>query len=138
MENKTYGKIIQGVGGLYSVRILDAPDNSLLAGNVVPCRARGSFRHNNLSPLPGDNVVLLPTTQVSEKIEKKSEATDFVIDDIIDRKNSLIRPPMANLDCVFVSLAAAKPMPMPSGEDFVRSGTVNSLKAATPIAILSL
>lgn len=117
MENKAYGKIIQGVGGLYSVRITEATDDTSLVGNIVPCRARGSFRHNDISPLPGDNVVLLPTTLNDEKADKKGERTDFVIDDITDRKNSLIRPPMANLDYLFITMAAAAPTPVISTVD---------------------
>lgn len=116
MGNKVYGKIMQGVGGLYSVRILDAPESELI-GAVTLCRARGSFRHNNLSPLPGDNVVLIPTTQIADASEKKSENTDFVIDDIVERKNALIRPPMANLDYLFITMAAAAPTPVLSTID---------------------
>lgn len=65
-------------------------------------RARGSFRHNNISPLVGDNVVL----------DISQGESNAVIDEICERKNSLIRPAMANLDCVFVAMAAAKPAPM--------------------------
>jgi ribosome biogenesis GTPase len=40
-----------------------------------------------------------------------------VIDEISERKNSLIRPPVANIDCIFVSMAAAQPAPMPDMTD---------------------
>lgn len=115
MENKLYGKIIQGVGGLYTVRLTDASEPTV--GRDVACRARGSFRHNNISPLPGDNVILLPTTEAADVKQKESERTDFVIDEIVDRKNSLIRPPMANLDYLFITMAAAAPTPVLSTVD---------------------
>lgn len=115
MENKLYGKIIQGVGGLYTVRLSGSPESP--SGRDVACRARGSFRHNNISPLPGDNVLLLPTTEASEAKQKEGERTDFVIDEIVDRKNSLIRPPMANLDYLFITMAAAAPAPVLSTVD---------------------
>ena len=113
MSNKVYGKILQGVGGLYSVRITsdDHTDKNLI-GHTVSCRARGSFRHNNLSPLAGDNVTLSSTRD-----EKADNSEEYVIEEICERKNSLIRPPIANLDFLFVTLSAAKPTPILSTID---------------------
>ena len=91
MEIKMNGKIISSVGGLYSVE--------LESGERICCRARGSFRHSGVSPLVGDNVTLV------------GEGAETVIDEIGERKNSLIRPPLANLDTLFVTLSAAKPEP---------------------------
>ena len=112
MENKMHGKIIQGVGGLYSVRVLSSPQSPELVGQTALCRARGSFRHNNISPLPGDDVIISPTTEPQEKNGRERENADFVIDEIGERKNSLIRPPMANLDYLFITMAAAAPTPI--------------------------
>ena len=113
MSNKIYGKILQGVGGLYSVRITDGDltDKNLI-GHTVSCRARGSFRHNDLSPLAGDNVVLSSTRD-----EKTDNVDEYVIDEICERKNALIRPPLANLDYLFVTLSASKPTPVLSTID---------------------
>ena len=106
MSNTVKGKIINGVGGLYTVRLLE--DTALPAGSKIKCRARGSFRHEKLSPLPGDTVTLL----FSESGDNKDKnASDFVIDAIDERKNSLIRPPMANLDYLFITMASASPTP---------------------------
>ena len=91
------GKIIEGVGGLYTVRCEEGGEVKL-----VSCRAKGVFRHEKITPLVGDNV----------SIDVSAGEENAVIDEILERKNSLIRPPMANLDCVFVSMAAAKPAPM--------------------------
>ena len=85
--------ITKGVGGLYTVR---RPD-----GSTVACRARGSFRHDGITPLVGDRVTLVEDGEQG-----------FVIDAICERKNALIRPPMANLDCIFVTMAAASPAPI--------------------------
>ncbi|MBR5817652.1 MAG: ribosome small subunit-dependent GTPase A, partial [Clostridia bacterium] len=41
-----------------------------------------------------------------------SETAEFVIDEIYQRSNSLIRPPMANLDYLFIVFAAKKPSPV--------------------------
>jgi len=102
MQEQTYGKILQGVGGLYTVRVLATPEQELV-GQSVNCRARGSFRHDNISPLPGDNVILLPA---------ETSGDEFVIDEICERQNSLIRPPMANLDYIFITMSAAAPAPV--------------------------
>jgi ribosome biogenesis GTPase len=91
------GRIIEGVGGLYTVRCEEGDEVKL-----VSCRAKGVFRHERITPLVGDNV----------SIDVSAGEENAVIDEILERKNSLIRPPMANLDCVFVSMAAAKPAPM--------------------------
>lgn len=91
------GKIIGGVGGLYTVRCEEGDEVKL-----IPCRAKGVFRHEKITPLVGDNV----------SIDASAGEKNAVIDEILERKNFLIRPPMANLDCVFVSMAAAKPAPM--------------------------
>ena len=93
MEHNETSIIIKGVGGLYTVRRSD--------GSTVACRARGSFRHDGITPLVGDRVTLLEDGEQG-----------IVIDEILARKNSLIRPPMANLDCIFVTMAAASPTPI--------------------------
>jgi ribosome biogenesis GTPase len=119
MENRSYGKIIQGVGGLYTVRITDVSEGQdrSAVGQLVECRARGSFRHNNITPLPGDGVVLMPTTEAADAPIKEKERTELVIDAILERKNALIRPPMANLDYIFITMAAAAPTPVLSTVD---------------------
>ncbi len=101
MENTLKGKIIKGVGGLYSVKVRDS--SSELDGAILGCRAKGSFRHSNMTPLAGDNVILLA-----------SDTPDggYVISEILERRNSLIRPPLANLDYIFVTMAAAHPQPV--------------------------
>ena len=96
---------MQGVGGLYTVRIIDK--DSSLFGTLTDCRARGSFRHNNLTPLAGDLVTLLPAES-----GEGGDGKQFVIDEIVDRKNALIRPPLANLDYMFITMAAASPLPV--------------------------
>ncbi len=90
-KNDFYGKIISCVGGLYTVLKND--------GERVCARARGSFRYTKSTPLAGDNVFL------------HKENDSFAIDKISERKNSLVRPPIANLDTLFVSFAPVEPMP---------------------------
>ncbi len=91
------GRIIEGVGGLYTVRCENGGEVKLIS-----CRAKGVFRHEKKTVLVGDNV----------SVDLSAGENNAVIDEILERKNSLIRPPMANLDCIFVAMAAAKPSPM--------------------------
>ena len=109
MEATTKGIIIKGVGGLYSIRLLD--DALLPMGSVVQCRARGSFRHEHLTPLPGDRVTLLCSEGGDNAKENNAERA-LVIDEIGERRNALIRPPLANLDYLFVTMASAAPTPI--------------------------
>ena len=109
MELIHCGRIIKGVGGLYQVKLLDATPlpQGLDAPALIPCRAKGAFRHENLTPLVGDIVSL-----EFEQNENGTREETALISDIAPRKNALIRPPLANLDVMFVSFAAAKPAPV--------------------------
>lgn len=94
MTKNIEGIIINGVGGLYSVRTA--------TGEVLPCRAKGAFRKRGLTPLSGDRVSVRPP-EVS--------ADEYFIEEILERKNALIRPPMANLETLFVTFAPKNPEP---------------------------
>lgn len=98
------GKIISISGGLYKIKLDDG-------GKSVFCRARGAFRHSGMTPLVGDNVTLRCDKPASELVGSEAEG-GIMIESIKERKNALIRPPMANLDCIFVSMAAAAPVPI--------------------------
>ena len=99
MTNREQGIILKGVGGLYTVKITD--ERSERRGERVQCRARGAFRHNNITPLAGDRVLL--HTDDENKKDHKAADSGLVIDEILERKNALIRPPLANLDYIFVT-----------------------------------
>lgn len=105
MERKQ-GKIIKGVGGKYTV---------LCGSERITARARGVFRHEQISPEVGDNVTV-----------RNENEGDAYIEDIGVRKNLLIRPPMANLDYMFITAAAAKPAPIPATLDKLSAICVHS------------
>ncbi len=85
------GTIIKGIGGFYYVKTADG---------TIECRARGIFRKENITPLVGDNVNI-----------KLSQVGKGVIEEIISRKNSLIRPPVANVSQAAVVFATENPKP---------------------------
>ena len=103
------GTILEGVGGRYAVEI--NAEETEYHRTVQHTAAKGAFRHANLTPLPGDRVTLQLT------VPDGDAQPSAVITDIIDRKNALIRPPMANLDLLFVVFASANPDPMPDTID---------------------
>jgi len=88
------GKIIRGVGGFYYVRAED--------GYVYECRARGIFRLEKVTPLAGDDVVI----EVSDETDREGS-----IQEILPRRNALIRPPAANVDQALVIFALSSPDP---------------------------
>ena len=90
MSEIIMGRIVKGVGGLYEI--------ALVSGERVSCRARGAFRHDDIKPYIGDVVTI-----------GYDDAGNPVISEICERKNSLIRPPLANLDVIFVVLSAKNP-----------------------------
>ena len=85
------GRILKATGGFYYV-LSDAV--------LYECRARGLFRKTGVSPLVGDWV------EIEETGEEKGYVTR-----ILDRKNSLVRPPLANLDQLFLVVSVADPQP---------------------------
>ena len=118
MIYQTRGKIIQGIGGLYTIKTAPASTTPTpLDGMIISCRARGVFRHEGTTPLPGDEVLIGYEDTALKLREDGSylpaeDGSGIRIEDILPRKNALIRPPMANLEVLFVSMAAAKPAPL--------------------------
>jgi len=73
------------------------------SGNgTVECRARGRFRLEGSTPLVGDRVVFSPT-----------ETGRGVLTSILPRRNSFIRPPVANIDKMIIVVSAAIPVTDP-------------------------
>ena len=92
------GKVTKGLGGLYEVRIEDES-----GVNRIACRAKGVLKRDEDKVYIGDNV----------KVEIDDSTPDgVIISEIAERKNSLIRPPLSNLDYLFIVFAAAKPSPV--------------------------
>ena len=101
------GKILRCVGGLYRIR-LSAGESP--APEIVSCRAKGAFRYENITPLPGDNVLVSLDNPEEGSMEKDREVR---IEKVLPRRNEMIRPPMANLDYLFITVSVASPAPIP-------------------------
>ena len=70
------------------------------AGEVYECKARGAFRKKKITPLAGDNVTITVR-----------EGRENTIDEINDRKNFLLRPPVANIDTLIIVSSIKEPVP---------------------------
>ncbi len=88
------GKIIKGIAGFYYVYVN--------GHGLYECKAKGIFRKNKIKPLVGDDVEI----EVLDSDEKEGNVVR-----IFPRKNSLIRPAVANVDQALVIFASAQPEP---------------------------
>ena len=86
--DKTEGKIIKGVGGLYRV---------LTENGTAECRPRGALRKTNLKPVIGDACVI------------SGSGGAWTIESISERRNELTRPRVSNIDAVVAVCAADSP-----------------------------
>lgn len=72
------GLLIKAIAGFYYVRA---------EGQVYLCRARGVFKNRGVKPLVGDRVVIEP-----------AEDGTGVVTEVLERRNSFIRPAIANVE----------------------------------------
>ncbi|MBR6069464.1 MAG: ribosome small subunit-dependent GTPase A [Ruminococcus sp.] len=82
----TSGIIVKCLGGLYTV---ESPNG------IFECKARGVFRAKGISPAVGDSVTV----------------SGGVITEIGERRNFIIRPPLANLDRILFVVSTVSPAP---------------------------
>lgn len=82
---------MKGIGGFYYVKAAD--------GVIYECKARGIFRKERIKPMIGDQV------------EIETEGGQGSIMEIAPRRNTLVRPPVANIDMLLVVAATTTPEP---------------------------
>lgn len=91
MEKQT-GRIIRSLSGFYDV---------CTERGTVTCRARGALRRAESSPLTGDLVTI------------SVENGKGMVERILPRKNSFVRPAVANIDALVVFAANVNPITEP-------------------------
>ena len=124
MEYKTQCRVLRGVGGLYYVSLADSEAHSALypettsplAGKTLLTRARGSLRTPDGGKIKvGDICEFIYTdnsfTEGGIPQDDSSGLPEGAISAILPRKNSLIRPPLSNLDILVIVCASAAPAP---------------------------
>ena len=90
MEKLT-GLIVKAISGFYYIEAADT---------LYECKARGAFRKKGISPAVGDRAVITVF-----------DDNTVAVEEILPRRNYIIRPPLANLDRLFIVAAAAEPSP---------------------------
>ena len=91
-ERKT-GRILRSLSGFYDVRTED--------GKTISCRGRGHLRRGAEIPLTGDMV------------EISLEHGKGMVEKILPRKNSFVRPAVANIDTLVIFAANVNPVTEP-------------------------
>ena len=92
MSERRTGRIVRSLSGFYEVQT---------PTGVVTCRGRGSLRRGRECPLTGDMV------------EITVEGGKGMVERILPRKNSFIRPAVANVDALVVFAANVNPVTEP-------------------------
>ena len=92
MTKTSQGRIIRSLSGFYEVQTEQG---------TVTCRARGNLRRGSQIPLTGD--------MVSVSIERGKG----MVEKIHPRRNSFVRPAVANIDALVVFAANANPVTEP-------------------------
>ena len=85
-------RIIKALSGFYYVQTQDG---------IIECRARGKFRKEGVSPLVGDFVTI------------SRSGKSGTVEEILPRKNSFIRPAVANVDLLVLLASCAIPQTEP-------------------------
>lgn len=86
------GRIIRSIAGFYYVETGDT---------ILECRAKGVFRKQKIKPVSGDFCV----------VQQENEDEIPMVAEILPRKNVLIRPPIANLDRLYIVISVTEPVP---------------------------
>ena len=92
MTQRKTGRIVRSISGFYDVQTGDG---------VFTCRARGILRRTDSSPLTGD---------LAEITVEKGKG---MVEKLLPRKNSFIRPAVANVDALVVFAANVNPVTEP-------------------------
>ena len=92
MMKKQTGRIVRSLSGFYDVQTDEG---------IVTCRGRGHLRRGALVPLTGDMV------------EISVEKGRGMVETILPRKNSFVRPAVANIDALVVFAANVNPVTEP-------------------------
>lgn len=92
MADKQTGRIVRSLSGFYDVRLPEG---------MITCRGRGVLRRQHITPLTGDMA------------EVTVEHGKGMVEAVLPRKNSFIRPAVANVDALIIFAANVNPVTEP-------------------------
>ena len=123
------GRIIKGVRDFFDVYVEEEGEYK---DKVIACNSKGAFRKDGvrLKPLAGD----IAEIEINYNQKDKNENWG-VIKKIAGRKNFLARPPLANLDILFIVTSVRHPSP---SYFFIDKLTVTAVENnITPVIIIN-
>jgi len=100
-SNTNNGIIIKAISGFYYVKKIYIIEGDIFDIKIVECKAKGTFKKIKQKLLVGDRVVF--------EIDPLTK-TGFITE-VLERKNSLVRPPLANLDMLYIICSVCDPPP---------------------------
>lgn len=109
------GIIIRSVSGFYYVEAAD---------KVYECKARGNFRKKGIKPIVGDHVII-----------SEQQNGYCAIDEVCERRNFIIRPPISNIDQMIIVVSTCEPKPNMLIIDKMTAAAVS--KGIEPIVVFS-
>ena len=92
MAKRQTGRIVRSLSGFYDVQ---------LPGEIVSCRGRGVLRKQHITPLTGDMV------------EITQEHGKGMVEAVLPRSSSFVRPAVANVDALALFAANVNPVTEP-------------------------
>lgn len=95
------GIIIKGIGGFYYVKTEEG---------IFECTGRGIFKKMGIKLQVGDRVSVTEK-DLSKEARDRGILHEGVIEEVMERKNSFIRPPIVNVDTFAVTFAVRDPEP---------------------------
>lgn len=111
------GTIIKALAGVYTIRVAD--------GETHDCKGRGRLRYEGASPRVGDLVELVPSP----------DGGYGTVERILPRRNSFVRPPVANIDYMVIVAAAVNPITDPFLID--RMAVIAAMSDAETVIVLN-
>ncbi len=84
------GIIVKALSGFYYVKCEEG---------LITCRGRGNLRNKKINPKVGDRVRITV------------EGACGAVDEVLERKNELSRPPVANIDALGIVVSTVEPSP---------------------------
>ena len=92
MTTEKTGRIVRSISGFYDVALEEG---------ILTCKARGLLRKQGCSPLTGDMVCVAV------------QGGKGMIQEVLPRKNSFVRPAVANVDALLIFAANVNPVTEP-------------------------
>ena len=93
------GIIVENISNLYKIEC---------NGNIYNASARGKIKNTEISPVVGDRVRL---QILNNELGLNEEAKEAVIEEILERKNYIKRPKLANITKLILVVSSKEPKP---------------------------